>query len=54
MLDFAYVEHRLVIEADGGRHGDSEHDSRRTAWLDARGWRVIRFWNNEILDRDIH
>lgn len=50
VLDFACVEHRLVIEADGGQHADSEHDGRRTAWLDARGWRVIRFWNNEILE----
>ena len=49
VLDFACIEHRLVIEADGGQHADSESDERRTAWLEARGWRVIRFWNNEIL-----
>jgi len=35
VLDFACVEHRLVIEADGGQHVDSEHDRRRTAWLEA-------------------
>ena len=50
VLDFACVEHRLVIEADGGQHADCDTDRRRTAWLEARGWRVIRFWNNEILE----
>jgi very-short-patch-repair endonuclease len=49
ILDFACIEHRLVIEADGGQHADCEHDRRRTGWLEARGWRVVRFWNNEIL-----
>ena len=43
ILDFACVEHRLVIEAHGGQHGGSADDERR------KGWRVIRFWNNEIL-----
>jgi very-short-patch-repair endonuclease len=38
-----------VIEADGGQHADSEHDARRTDWLERRGWRVLRFWNNDIL-----
>jgi very-short-patch-repair endonuclease len=49
IVDFACVEHRLVIEADGGQHADSEYDARRSAWLEARGWRVLRFWNNENL-----
>jgi very-short-patch-repair endonuclease len=49
ILDFACVEHRLVIEADGGQHDESGADGRRTAWLASKGWRVIRFWNNEIL-----
>jgi very-short-patch-repair endonuclease len=38
-----------VIEADGGQHLDSDYDARRTAWLEARGWRVLRFWNNDVL-----
>ncbi|HXE26960.1 MAG TPA: endonuclease domain-containing protein [Stellaceae bacterium] len=42
-------ESRLVIEADGGQHADNAYDERRTAWLEQRGWRVIRFWNNDIL-----
>jgi primosomal protein N' (replication factor Y) len=47
--DFACVEHRLVIEADGGQHSDNPADDRRTAWLSRHGWRVVRFWNNDIL-----
>jgi very-short-patch-repair endonuclease len=38
-----------VIEADGGQHAESESDERRTAWLERRGWRVLRFWNTDIL-----
>ncbi len=49
ILDFACVEHRLVIEADGGQHADTQYDDRRSAWLESQGWRVIRFWNNDIL-----
>ena len=49
ILDFACVEHRLVVEADGGQHADSAYDRRRTVWLESHGWRVIRFWNNDIL-----
>jgi len=47
--DFACIEHRLVVEADGGQHADSAEDLRRTAWLERQGWRVLRFWNNDIL-----
>ncbi len=49
ILDFACVEHRLVIEADGGQHADNRADQRRTEWLERQGWRVLRFWNNDIL-----
>ncbi len=49
ILDFACLEHRVAIEADGGQHTGNENDRRRTAWLEARGWRVLRFWNNDIL-----
>jgi very-short-patch-repair endonuclease len=49
-LDFACVEARLVVEVDGGRHAEQlDDDSRRTAFLEAAGWRVIRFWNAEVL-----
>src|SRR5258707_449744 len=49
IADFACTRERLIVEADGGQHSDSNTDDRRTAWLQNRGWRVLRFWNNEIL-----
>ena len=49
-LDFACVEARLVVEVDGGQHAEQlDYDARRTASLEAAGWRVIRFWNSEVL-----
>ena len=38
-----------MVEADGGQHDGNLGDERHTAWLADKGWRVIRFWNNEIL-----
>jgi len=49
IVDFACTRHRLVVEADGGQHADNDADRRRTAWLEAEGWRVLRFWNNDVL-----
>ncbi|HVA13901.1 MAG TPA: endonuclease domain-containing protein, partial [Stellaceae bacterium] len=49
IVDFVCFEHRLIVEADGGQHSDNAYDERRTIWLERRGWRVIRFWNNDIL-----
>jgi very-short-patch-repair endonuclease len=49
IADFACTRHALVIELDGGQHADSAADARRTAWLENHGWRVIRFWNNDVL-----
>jgi very-short-patch-repair endonuclease len=49
VLDFACIEHRLAVEADGSQHIDSEHDRRRADWLSEQGWRIIRFWNADIL-----
>ncbi|PWR22457.1 endonuclease domain-containing protein [Zavarzinia aquatilis] len=49
IADFALPEIHLVIELDGGQHAESVADDRRTAALAAAGWRVIRFWNHEVL-----
>jgi very-short-patch-repair endonuclease len=49
VVDFACTEHALVIEIDGGQHADRTADARRTAWLQRQGWKVIRFWNNDVL-----
>ena len=48
VADFACVECRLIIEADGGQHRE-EVDCDRTAYLNSLGWKVLRFWNNDIL-----
>ena len=48
--DFACIAGRLVVEADGGQHLDqAAYDRTRTRFLEASGFRVIRFWNHEIL-----
>lgn len=49
VADFACFESRLVVEADGGQHALSETDKVRTAWLESQEFRVLRFWNNDIL-----
>ena len=50
IVDFTCLAARLVIEVDGGQHDwQAERDARRTRWLEARGYRVIRSWNNEVL-----
>jgi branched-chain amino acid transport system permease protein len=49
IVDLACTKYRLVIELDGGQHADNAMDMRRTAWLEAQGWGVIRFWNNDVL-----
>ncbi|MGH8532469.1 MAG: endonuclease domain-containing protein [Gammaproteobacteria bacterium] len=51
VLDLVCLEARLVIEADGGQHGERVEDDRlRTEWLEARGFRVVRFWNHDVLN----
>ncbi|NIF37468.1 DUF559 domain-containing protein [Enterobacter sp. Tr-810] len=53
ILDFACCEARLAIELDGGQHDEKQgYDWQRTIWLNQQGWRVIRFWNNELWDNE--
>ena len=50
IVDFVTFEKRLVIELDGGQHAESsKEDSERDQHLLASGFRVLRFWNNEVL-----
>ncbi len=49
IADFICFEHRLVVEADGGQHAGNHHDVERDAYLTAQGFRIFRFWNNDIL-----
>ena len=49
IVDFVCLDRGLVVEVDGGQHNDAaDADERRTAWLNGRGYHVIRFWNNEV------
>ena len=49
IADFVCFEQRLVIEVDGGQHANSLSDRRRDRWFAANQFRVLRFWNNEVL-----
>jgi len=50
VADFVSFERHLVVEVDGGQHAEREpDDAARTHWLQGRGFRVLRFWNNDVL-----
>ncbi|WP_352526578.1 endonuclease domain-containing protein [Mesorhizobium sp. M0060] len=52
IADFICAEARLIVEIDGSQHADSHHDGERDTELKARGFRVLRFWNDDVL-RDL-
>ncbi|MGN6411660.1 MAG: endonuclease domain-containing protein [Nitrobacter sp.] len=52
IADFACLAARLLIEVDGSQHGTDggkRRDDARTRWLNAEGYRVLRFWNNDVM-----
>jgi very-short-patch-repair endonuclease len=49
ICDFVCREKQIVIEVDGGQHAESAADTVRDAYLIAEGYRVLRFWNNDML-----
>ncbi|BBO67330.1 DNA methylase [Desulfosarcina alkanivorans] len=50
ICDFVCIDRQLVIEVDGGQHRlQAEKDEVRTAYLESKGYRVMRFWNHEVL-----
>ena len=52
ILDFVCFERRLIVEIDGGHNQEqAAYDNERTAWLESQGFRVLRFWNNELLEQ---
>ncbi len=51
-VDFACLASRLIVEADGSQHAESAHDGRRDAYLRSQGFRILRFWNNDIFNQE--
>ena len=52
IADFVCYERRVIIELDGGQHSiDKEKDQERDRWFRGEGFRVLRFWNNDVLSQ---
>ncbi len=52
IVDFVCLERGMIIEVDGGQHGDHvAYDQRRDQWLASQGLTVLRFWNHDVLNR---
>ena len=50
IVEFVCFERRVIVEVDGGQHVEQLHyDEQRTRWLEAQGYSVLRFWNNDVL-----
>jgi very-short-patch-repair endonuclease len=51
IADFCSLKYKLIIELDGSQHLDQEeYDQERTKYLEEQGYKVIRFWNNQVLN----
>ena len=54
IVDFISMEKKLIIELDGGQHAEqADYDAARTAYLESEGYRVLRFWNNQVLQQTL-
>jgi adenine-specific DNA-methyltransferase len=50
IVDFVCFEKKLIVEVDGGQHNEQVvYDSERSEWLEKQGFRILRFWNNQVL-----
>ncbi len=50
IVDFVCFENQIIIEVDGGQHTiEKDKDNERDGWLKEQGFKVLRFWNNEVL-----
>ena len=52
IADFVCFENKIIIELDGGQHNEDAEivdDKVRTVWLESQGFKVLRFWNNDVL-----
>jgi 2-methylaconitate isomerase len=55
IVDFVCFDRRVILELDGGQHGEQDaknYDAERTAWLESQGFRVARIWNHEVWEDD--
>ena len=52
IADFLCPAARLIVEVDGGQHADNSRDAHRDVYLRAQGFRILRFWNNDLLDNE--
>jgi 2-isopropylmalate synthase len=50
IADFVCHEARLIIEVDGGQHAASPQEAERSRFFEGQGYRMLRFWNNQILE----
>jgi len=49
IVDFVCLSKKLIIELDGGQHAENDHyDEKRSKFLELKGYRVLRFWNNDV------
>jgi very-short-patch-repair endonuclease len=54
IADFACLELKLIIELDGGQHANQiNYDDQRSLFLEQRGFKVIRFWNNDVIENPV-
>jgi very-short-patch-repair endonuclease len=52
IVDFVCLEQKLIIEVDGGQHAEHvNYDTDRDAWLRNQGFVILRFWNNDVLEK---
>ena len=50
IVDLICLEENLIVEVDGGQHSEQQnYDSERDDWLESQGYRVLRFWSNQVL-----
>ena len=50
IVDFICLEPKLIVELDGGQHGEQfQYDAERSRYLNRLGFKVLRFWNNDVL-----
>jgi very-short-patch-repair endonuclease len=53
IVDFVNFKSKIIIEIDGGQHNEQaivEKDEQRTQWLESQGYKVLRFWNSDVIE----